>query len=134
MRSHTNKLLRFALASSACIIAAACAKTEPVVVASIPNEYRDRHPIVVAPAEQGIDIFVRGAGKLDQRQTLELRAAADDYKLNGQGRMTILTPVGIYGPNRAPASYAPRSRAPASMAWSSRTIASRVRRAISRCA
>ena len=64
MQSHQISSFASHFASSACIIAAACAKTEPAVVASIPNEYRDRHPIVVAPAEQGIDIFVRGPASL----------------------------------------------------------------------
>ncbi|WP_342359819.1 CpaD family pilus assembly protein [Terrarubrum flagellatum] len=89
---------RFILAAGIGAFAAACAREAPQYTASTPIEYQDRHPIVVAPAEEGIDIFVRGvSSKLDLRQTLELRAAANDYRMNGQGQMAILAPTGPYG-------------------------------------
>lgn len=87
-------------------LAAACAKKQPVeITASIPSDYRDRHPIIVGPAETGVDIFMRGAQGLDLRQRLDVKAAADDFRANGQGRMTILTPVGPHGaPHRGVAA------------------------------
>jgi pilus assembly protein CpaD len=101
MRATRSAAGRLALALCAGASISACARHEPVAVATIPTEYRDRHPIVVAPAEESIDIFVRGLGRgLDTRQTLELRAIADDFRTNGQGHMTVLVPVGSYGPNR----------------------------------
>lgn len=105
MRKHFYKASRLAVAASACLLAAACARKAPDVTATIPTDYRDRHPIVIAPAEEGIDIFVRGASKLDHRQLLELKEAANDYRVNGQGHMTILSPIGAYGePNRGAAA------------------------------
>lgn len=89
---------RLALVAGAALLAAACARKPAEITASIPADYRDRHPIIVAPAEEGIDIFIRGsAASLDLRQRLELKAAAEDFRANGQGRMTLLVPRGARG-------------------------------------
>lgn len=98
MKQSKGVVLKLACAAGAALLAAACAKKSPEITASIPTDYRDRHPIIVAPAEEGIDIFVRGsASTLDLRQRLELKAVAEDFRANGQGPMTILVPTGVYG-------------------------------------
>lgn len=98
MKSNKSIIRRLAFIAGAALLAAACAKKAPEVTASIPADYRDRHPIIVAPAEEGIDIFLRGStSSLDLRQRLELKAAVEDFRANGQGAMTILVPTGVYG-------------------------------------
>lgn len=99
MAHRTQLLPRLACAAGAAFIAAACAKHEPAFTGSIPTEYRDRHPIVVAPAEESLDIFLRGTTRsLDQRQLAELRALALEYQASGQGPVTLLVPNGVRGP------------------------------------
>ncbi len=95
-RSTRSVAGRLVLALCAGVAVTACAKYDTAPVATIPLEYRDRHPIVVAPAEESIDVFIRGGG-LDKRQALELKAVVEDFRANGQGHMTLLVPVGSRG-------------------------------------
>ncbi|MBN9061035.1 MAG: hypothetical protein BGP06_01075 [Rhizobiales bacterium 65-9] len=106
MTSIAQSARRLALVTGAALLAAACAKKSAEITASIPADYRDRHPIIVAPAEESLDIFMRGsASAIDLRQRLELKAAADDFRANGQGRMAMLVPKGAYGePHRGAAA------------------------------
>ena len=62
---------------------------------TIPDDYRQRHPIVLTNAAQTLDIFP-GPGALDVRQTKSIRAFVRDYQSAGQGPMQVLLP---HGPN-----------------------------------
>jgi pilus assembly protein CpaD len=75
----------------------ACAgKLDRVVNASqtIPDDYRQRHPIVLTNSAQTLDIFPGGAGGLDARQAKNIQAFVRDYKSAGQGTMQVLLPRG----------------------------------------
>ena len=69
---------------------------------TIPDDYRQRHPIVLTNAAQTLDIFP-GAGALDTRQTKSIRAFVKDYQSAGQGPMQVLLP---HGPNVGAAPHA----------------------------
>lgn len=64
-------------------------------VATIPDDYHQRHPIVLANAPTRLDVFLVGAsGRLDDRQLADVRDFAADYKAHGQGQITALLPSG----------------------------------------
>jgi pilus assembly protein CpaD len=58
-----------------------------------PNDYRDRHPLVLAQAPTRLDVFpVRGG--LDAQSKANIRSFAERYRSFGSGPMAILTPAG----------------------------------------
>lgn len=62
---------------------------------TIPDDYHLRHPIVLANAPKRLDVFPVGeSGKLDKRQSDDVRAFAADYKTNGQGAISAVLPTG----------------------------------------
>ena len=75
--------LKSALAIVSALAVSACARgpAHTGSVPEVPTEYRDRHPIVIAHAEQAIDIYAVGAARtLDARQRKELHLLARDYR------------------------------------------------------
>ena len=73
---------------------AACSNVDRVVTGStIPDDFRQRHAIVLTNAPQTLDIFVGGAAGLDKRQARDVSNFATDYLGRGQGTMTILVPA-----------------------------------------
>ena len=81
---------------------AACSGPDRIVTGSvIPDDYRLRHPVVLAEAPQTLDIFVSGAnggGSLDLRSYADVRSFAGRYKARGHGQITILFPRGTAPP------------------------------------
>ncbi|MGL4495422.1 MAG: CpaD family pilus assembly lipoprotein, partial [Beijerinckiaceae bacterium] len=92
--------VKISIALLAATTLAACAR-EPKHTGSVPDypaEYRDRHPIVLATAEHGLDIYTVGTSRdLDARQKAELRAFAQDYQKSGRGAVRVLVPRGVNG-------------------------------------
>ena len=67
-----------------------------------PDDYHQRHPIVLAQAPTTLDVFPVGEGKLDQGSIDDIRIFAARYKSMGSGRIVILAPaVGGYGARAA---------------------------------
>jgi pilus assembly protein CpaD len=63
------------------------------ITASIPQDYRQRHPIALVQGNETLDIFTgRLSGKLDARQDEDVRAFARDYMQNGQGPLVAYLP------------------------------------------
>jgi pilus assembly protein CpaD len=61
---------------------------------SIPDDYHQRHPIVLTNAPNRLDIFLVGAsGKLDSRQISDLHDFAAEYKSLGQGAISAMLPM-----------------------------------------
>lgn len=89
-----------ALVLVAALAASACTR-EPKHTGTIPEtpvEYRDRHPIVLSQAEEGIDIYaVHSARSLDARQRKDLSYFAKNYRESGRGPIRVLVPVGSDG-------------------------------------
>lgn len=62
--------------------------------ASIPADYRERHPIVVQEADRSIEVFVgTGRGGLTSSQRTDVAAYAQTWLQEGTGPMAINVPV-----------------------------------------
>jgi pilus assembly protein CpaD len=82
----------------------ACSVTEQEVVATVPNDYRLRHPIAVEEANRAIVVFVgRERGGLSEAQRADVMGLARRWVHDGTGSIIADVPVGT--PNaRAAAS------------------------------
>ena len=58
-----------------------------------PNDYRERHPIVLAHAPARLAVFPVGGG-IDAQSKANIRSFAERYRSFGSGPMVILTPAG----------------------------------------
>src|SRR5258708_35209020 len=66
-----------------------------VVTASIPNDYRQRHPIAVQEANRSIVVFVgQGRGNLTASQRADVRGLAQTWLREGTGAIVADVPVG----------------------------------------
>jgi pilus assembly protein CpaD len=78
----------------ASIVLAACGVTEQEVVATVPNDYRLRHPIAVEDADRSIVIFVgRERGGLSDAQRADVMGLARRWVHDGTGAITADVPV-----------------------------------------
>jgi pilus assembly protein CpaD len=76
------------------IALAACGVTEQEVVATVPNDYRLRHPIAVEDADRSIVIFVgRERGGLSDAQRADVMGLARRWVHDGTGAITADVPV-----------------------------------------
>lgn len=65
-----------------------------VIVGSIPDDYRTRHPIIISEQEQAVDIPVASSDRgLTQSMRETVRGAADKYKSTATGTIQIMAPV-----------------------------------------
>jgi pilus assembly protein CpaD len=75
-----------------------CAGPDRIVTGSlVPDDYRQRHPVVLAEAPHNLDIFVAGSnggGKIDSRTYEQVRAFAGRYRIEGRGQIGVLFPRG----------------------------------------
>ncbi|WP_432757179.1 CpaD family pilus assembly protein [Consotaella aegiceratis] len=72
-----------------------CANMHHVEVGAIPDDYRTRHPIVVAEAEQAMDIpVVSTEGRLTEADHERVRAFAERFNRSGSTTIRILQPSG----------------------------------------
>ena len=74
---------------------AGCGTTERMVVSSIPqDDYRVRHPIVLAERPRTLEILVEPeTGRFDRRSAAQLREFAGLYRKFGRGPITIMPPA-----------------------------------------
>jgi pilus assembly protein CpaD len=79
---------------------AGCGTTERMAISSIPqDDYRVRHPIVLAESPRTLEILVEPeTGRFDRRSAAQLREFADLYRKFGRGPITIMAPAGPAGP------------------------------------
>ena len=79
----------------AAAIVSACASARSDLTSVQPDDYRERHPIVLREQPRHIDIFVgRNAPGLDRRQEEDVTAFARDYAVTGSGGMLAHVPAG----------------------------------------
>ncbi len=73
----------------------ACTHTDQdTVTGSIPNDYRQRHPIVIQEANRSTDVFVgRGRGGLTTAQRSDIAGLAETWLREGTGGIIIDMPV-----------------------------------------
>lgn len=68
---------------------------DDVITGSIaPDDYHNRHPIVLTDAPTTLDVFPTGQSALDSSSAAQVRAFAERYAKDGVGRIVILTPAG----------------------------------------
>ena len=74
---------------------AGCGTTERMAVSSIPqDDYRVRHPIVLAEQPRTLDIFVEPTtGQFDRHSAAQLHEFAGLYRKFGRGPITIMPPT-----------------------------------------
>jgi pilus assembly protein CpaD len=79
---------------------AGCGTTERMVASSVPqDDYRVRHPIVLAERPRTLEIFVEPeTGRFDRHSAAQLREFAGLYRKFGRGPITIMPPAWPGGP------------------------------------
>src|SRR3981081_130770 len=76
------------------VVLGACTHTDDVVQASIPNDYRLRHPIAVQEANQSIVIFIGHArGGLSASQRADVMGLAQTWLHEATGAIVADVPV-----------------------------------------
>jgi pilus assembly protein CpaD len=77
---------------------AACSGPDRIVTGSaVTDDYRQRHPIILAEAPDSLDVFVSGAnggGSIDSRSYDQIRNFAARYRSQGRGQISLLFPRG----------------------------------------
>jgi pilus assembly protein CpaD len=83
------------LACAAALLAG-CSSADRTVTSSIPmDDYRVRHPIVLAETSRTIDLFPSPEARgLDRRSASQVRDFAREYRARGQGPITVIVPTG----------------------------------------
>jgi pilus assembly protein CpaD len=72
----------------------ACTHTQEDVTASVPYDYRQRHPVVVQEADHSIDVFVGSRrGGLTASQRTDVAAYAQNWLNEGTGPIVVDLPV-----------------------------------------
>jgi pilus assembly protein CpaD len=81
----------------------ACTHTDPVVTASVPDDYKQRHPIAIEEQNRSIVVFVGHArGGLTAAQRADVMGVASTWMHEGTGAIHIDMPSGT--PNARPAA------------------------------
>jgi pilus assembly protein CpaD len=76
------------------VVLGACTHTEETVTASIPDDYRLRHPIAIQEADQSVVILVaRGRGGLSASQRADVIGLAQTWLHEGTGAINADVPV-----------------------------------------
>jgi pilus assembly protein CpaD len=72
----------------------ACTHTDDVLTASVPDDYRQRHPIAIQEADQSVVIFVGHArGGLSASQRADVLGLAQTWHREGTGAISADLPV-----------------------------------------
>src|SRR5262245_48225375 len=73
----------------------ACSLTSTeVVTATVPDDYRSRHPIALQEADHSIAVFVgRGRGGLTSQQRADVAGFAQSWQREGTGLIVARVPV-----------------------------------------
>ena len=103
-RVNTLRLLGALLGVST--VLGACNQTTEIVTASVPNDYRQRHPITVTEADRSIVVFVgRGRGGLSAPQRTDVMGLARTWVREGTGAIIADVPIDTPNARAAAASY-----------------------------
>ena len=77
------------------VVLGACTHTDEVTTASVPDDYRQRHPIAIHETERSVVIFVGHArGGLSASQRADVMGLAQIWLQEGTGAITADMPVG----------------------------------------
>lgn len=105
-RTSTTRIAKsrcmVAVAAMAAALLSGCASHDDLTTGGIPDDYRQRHPIVVTEAEQSVDIPVASTDRrLNTAQRDMIRGFAQNYGSRATGPVYLMTPEG--SPNAAAA-------------------------------
>lgn len=74
---------------------AACQSSRGDVTGSIyPDDYRDRHPIVLADSARTLDVFIEGSGGLVSREKRDIADFLEEHRQFGNSGLVAQVPVG----------------------------------------
>ena len=100
-----NRLFRAAAALVGVAVLLGACNTDRVLVASVPDDYRLRHPIAIQEANQSVVIFIGQArGGLSASQRADVVGLAQTWLREGTGAISADVPVGT--PNARAAANA----------------------------
>jgi pilus assembly protein CpaD len=103
-RRHSWQLLGALVGLSAAL--GACQQTTEIVTASVPTDYRLRHPIAIQEANRSIVIFVGHArGGLSAPQRNDVMGLAQSWVREGTGAVIADVPVNTANARAAAATY-----------------------------
>lgn len=103
-RRHSWGLLGALVGLSAAL--GACQQTTEIVTASVPNDYRLRHPIAVQEGNRSIVIFVgQSRGGLSAPQRNDVMGLAQTWVREGTGAVIADVPVNTANARAASATY-----------------------------
>jgi len=103
-RINTLRLFGVLLGLSAAL--GACAQSTEIVTASVPDDYRQRHPIAVTEANRSIVVFVgSGRGGLSTPQRTDVLGLAHTWVREGTGAIIADVPVDTPNARAAAASF-----------------------------
>jgi pilus assembly protein CpaD len=103
-RRHSWRLLGALVGLSAAL--GACQQTTEIVTASVPDDYRLRHPIAVQEGNRSIVIFVGHArGGLSAPQRNDVMGLAQSWVREGTGAVIADVPVNTANARAAAATY-----------------------------
>ncbi|NPU13943.1 CpaD family pilus assembly lipoprotein [Bradyrhizobium sp. 83012] len=92
---HRRLQLAVALAGTAVLLGACNFRRDPAVTASIPDDYRLRHPIAVQEAPDSLVVFVgQGRGGLTAEQRADVMGLAQSWMRQGTGAISADVPSG----------------------------------------
>jgi pilus assembly protein CpaD len=90
-----NRLFRVAAALAGVAVVLGACNTDRALVASVPDDYRLRHPIAIQEANQSVVIFVGQArGGLSASQRADVMGLAQAWLREGTGAISADVPVG----------------------------------------
>lgn len=94
-RAARSSLLSFALLAGCAALLSGCMTDGPDLTASIPSDYRQRHPIVIKEKLHIAHLFIgNGRGTLNGDQRAEVYAFAQAWKQDASAGIIIDVPVG----------------------------------------
>jgi len=104
---HRTLRLLGALAGLSVLLGGCMNSSGEVVTASVPDDYRLRHPIVVEEANHSIVVFVgQGRGGLTASERADVAGLARTWLSEGTGAITVDVPIDT--PNARAAAYTSR--------------------------
>ncbi|MDO9059757.1 MAG: CpaD family pilus assembly lipoprotein, partial [Bradyrhizobium sp.] len=95
-RDHLRTLRLLGTLAGVSVALGACTYTgaEVVTTATVPNDYRHRHPIAVQEADTSIVVFVgQGRGGMSASQRADVMGLARTWVREGTGAIVIDVPV-----------------------------------------
>ena len=95
IRGRSAAIIRGLVIAGLAAAVAGCNTVARDTTASVPNDYRQRHPIMVKEGKRSLELFVgSGRGGLTPSQRAEVLAFAQTWKRDATGGLVIYRPVG----------------------------------------